>query len=136
MKIHHVGYLSKNINKSLASFEELGYRAETEIVYDPLRDIDIVFLQNDGYRVELVSPKSKASPVYDTLKKLGDGPYHICYICDDIEEKMEELREKGYMPTGEIEPAVAIGGKRVCFMFRRQVGIIELLEDKEKENEE
>ena len=128
MKIHHIGYLVKDIEKIVPSFEELGYRIETDKVYDPLRDVDIVFMINGGYRIELVSPKSGKSPVYATLKKLGSGPYHICYICEDIDEQAEKMRENGYIPAGETAPAVAMSGKKVCFMFRRQVGLIELVE--------
>ena len=131
MKIHHIGYLAKNMDKAIASFEALGYERETDVVYDSLREVDIIFLTNDGYRVELVSPKSDRSPVYATLKKLGNAPYHICYCCDDIKAEMERLRDEGYTPAGEIEPAVAIGGADVCFMYRRPVGLIELVECRE-----
>ena len=131
MKIHHIGYLAKDMEKAAASFEALGYVKETETVYDSIRDVDIIFMTNDGYRIELVSPKSDRSPVYATLKKLGNAPYHICYCCDDIEETVSRLREEGYPPAGETEPAPAIGGARVCFMFRRQTGLIELVECKD-----
>ena len=131
MKIHHIGYLAKDMDKAAASFEALGYVKETEKVYDSIRDVDIIFMTNDGYRIELVSPKSDRSPVYATLKKLGNAPYHICYCCDDIEEAVSRLREEGYTPAGETEPAPAIGGARVCFMFRRQTGLIELVECKD-----
>ncbi len=128
MDIHHIGYLVKNIEKSIPIFEKMGYTVETETVYDAGRDIDIVFLVNGGYRVELVSPKSKSSVVADTIKKMGETPYHICYYVDNMEESVSELRESGFIPTSEIEPAPAIGGKNVCFLYKRGMGIIELVE--------
>lgn len=106
----------------------LGYEPEGEVVYDPLRDIDILFMVNGQYRIELVSPKSKESVVADTLKKLGNAQYHICYYCDDIKVTQEELHDKGFLPAGEIQPAVAINGKKVCFMYNRPIGIIEFVE--------
>ena len=42
MKIHHVGYLTKNLNKSEFLFEKLGFIVEKEKAYDALRKIHIV----------------------------------------------------------------------------------------------
>lgn len=129
MNIHHVGYLVKKLDKARASFEALGYIAEGEVAYDEIRDIDILFMINGDYRIELVMPKSENSVVNDLLKKNGSGPYHICYHCEDIEASMEEMRSKGFVPAGDIQPAPAIDGRRVVFMFSRTMGIIELVED-------
>ena len=129
MKIHHVGYLVKNIEKAITDFKLLGYEKEGNITYDPLRDIDILFLVNSGYRIELVEPKSNQSVVYNTLKKVGNSPYHICYECDDIEVACQQLKESGYIQTSEIEPDIAISeNSSVVFLFKRNSGIIELVE--------
>ena len=128
MKIHHIGYLVKDISKAKEPFADLGYSDEGDVVYDPLRDIDILFMINGDYRIELVEPKSGESVVANTLKKTGNSPYHICYICDDIKKTQEDLYGQGYYPLGDIEPAVAIGGKNVCFMLHPSMGMIELVE--------
>lgn len=130
MQIHHVGYLVKNIEKAKVKFEKLGFVVEGETVFDKYRGIDILFMINDGYRIELVSPKTSESVVADTYKKLGNSPYHICYYCDCIESAMDDLRKDGYLPLGEPSPAVAIDGKKVCFLFNRQIGILELVEQR------
>lgn len=56
MNIHHIGYLVKKGPKAQAAFEALGYIAEGEWTHDEIRKVDILFLQKDGYRIELVSP--------------------------------------------------------------------------------
>lgn len=129
MTIHHVGYLVKNIDKATADFIALGYTEETSAVYDPIRDANISFLVNDGYRVELVSPVSEKSVVYDLLKKYKNMPYHICYMCNNLETAVEEMRGRGFLQMGECEAAPAIGGRRVVFMMSAFGGMIELLED-------
>ncbi len=134
MKIHHIGYLVKSIKKSLPDFENLGYKAESDIIYDSLRDIDILFLTNNKYRIELVQSKGPNSIVANIIKflnKEGGRIYHICYCCNDIEITCRNLREKGFIPASEIESAIAIDGHKVCFMFKRTIGIIELVEMKE-----
>lgn len=128
MEIHHIGYIVKNIEKSVPKFIELGFTPEGETVYDKYRDIDILFMVNGGYRIELVSPKSEQSVVYNTLKKFGNSTYHICYYTDNISEDIERLRNNGYVMLDEPLEAPAISCKKVCFLFSRQVGLIELVE--------
>lgn len=128
MKIHHIGYLVKSIEKALPSFESLGFIPQGENVYDEIRDIDILFMNNEGYCIELVEPKSEKSVAWNLLKKMGVTPYHICYFSTDFEKDMDELRAAKFVPMGEPLPAPALGNKRVVFMFSRHSGIIELIE--------
>lgn len=128
LKVHHIGYLVKKINKAEKDFAALGFECIAPVVYDPLRDADISFWKKDGYCVELVSPKSEKSIVYDLLKKFKNMPYHICYSSTDMNSDIEELREKGYMVLNEPMEAVAIEGRKVCFLFSANSGMIELLE--------
>lgn len=131
MKIHHIGYLVKKIDRAISAFQNLEFKIESETVFDEYRGIDICFMTKDGYRVELVSPKNKESVVYELQKKYGNSPYHICYICNDIEAKVDELRNSGYVKYDEPHEAVAFSNKRVCFLIHPYLGMIELLEESE-----
>ena len=128
MRIHHVGYLTKSISKAEAAFAALGYGIERPVKYDPIRQINISFMVNDGYRVELIEPDSKESPMYPLLKKYKNTPYHFCYITEDLDKEIENLKEIGYMVIQEPETAPCIDDKRVCFLVHRDMGIIELVE--------
>lgn len=131
MNIHHIGYLIKKMERAISAFEKLGYEQESEIVFDAYREIDICFMIKDGYRIELVSPKSKKSVVYDLLKKYGNSPYHTCYVCNDMMPAVEKLREQGYVKYDEPHEAEAFSNKLVCFLIHPYLGMIELLEEKE-----
>lgn len=128
MKIHHVGYLAKNIEKTGKKFLELGYEVEKEVVYDEYRQIDIEFLKNGDYRVELIQPKSEDSPMFPLLKRFKNSPYHFCYEVADLEHSVEELSQMGYTVIQEIAPAPAIDGRKVVFLNNISMGIIELVE--------
>lgn len=128
MKIHHIGYLVKKIEKAISAFTDLGYIVEKETIYDSYRDIDICFLIKDGYRVELVSPKSKNSVVYEMYKNTGNSPYHICYETDDPESDIKWLLDNNYILCDEKHPAVALENREVCFFVHPYMGMIELLE--------
>ena len=128
MKIHHVGYLAKNIEKTGKKFLELGYGVEREVMYDEYRQIDIEFLKNGDYRVELIQPKSEDSPMFPLLKRFKNSPYHFCYEVADLEQSVEELSQMGYTVIQEIAPAPAIDGRKGVFLNNISMGIIELVE--------
>lgn len=94
MRIDHIGYAVKNIDKAKKSMETLGYSFEPT-VEDRVRNIFIAFGEFDGYRVELVAPMSKGSPVDMYLSKIGPTPYHVCYRSSDIEADIAELQKTG-----------------------------------------
>lgn len=128
MKPHHIGYLVKNMEKSVLQMEFLGYKTETPVVYDPSRKIDICFMINGGYRIELIVSKDDSSVVAGLSKKMKATPYHICYETDSIEKTGKLLRGKGYVPMGSATVAPALDGHLAAFFYHREIGIIELVE--------
>ena len=56
MRIHHIGYLVKNMQKAEAGFVSLGFRKIEDSCHDTYRKVDIIFMEKDGYVIELVSP--------------------------------------------------------------------------------
>ncbi|MBO4457969.1 MAG: VOC family protein [Butyrivibrio sp.] len=128
MKIHHVGYLAKNIEKTEKKFFELGYEVEQATKYDEIRDIKIEFLKNGDYRVELIEPMGENSPMYPLLKRFKNSPYHFCYEVENLDEAVKELESKRYTVIQEPQIAPCIAGKRVAFLNNISMGIIELVE--------
>jgi methylmalonyl-CoA/ethylmalonyl-CoA epimerase len=128
MKIHHIGYLAKNIEKTEKKFFELGFTVERSTKYDQIRDINIEFLINGDYRVELIQPMSKESPMYPLLQRFKNTPYHFCYEVDDIESAIQELSDKHYTVIQNPDIAPCIDDKKVAFLNNISMGIIELVE--------
>lgn len=129
MRIDHIGYAVKNIEKARIAFEELGFTFD-ELVNDNDRNIFIQFGSNDGYCIELVSPNGAGeSPADYFLGKVGSTPYHICYKSDDIETDIRKLESERFKVVVPLAPAVAFGGKRVVFMMHRALGMMEIVEE-------
>ena len=128
MKIDHIGYAVKNIDKAKKSLEAIGYVFD-DVVEDFDRNIYISFGEMDGYRIELVSPISAGSPVDMQLSKLGPTPYHICYKSTDIEADIKLLQSQRFKVAIPLASAVAFGNKRVVFMYSLSVGLIEIVEE-------
>ncbi|MDO4294176.1 MAG: VOC family protein [Eubacteriales bacterium] len=128
MRVHHIGYLVKKGEKAAAAFEALGYVREGDWTRDEYRKVDILFVQKDGYRVELVCPFAPDSVVSGLIKTYKNAPYHICYESERFAAELAELEAGGYLRIDEPAPAPAIGGRRVSFLLHPALGMIELLE--------
>ena len=97
LKVHHIGYLVKNLERAKSEFAKLGYKVEQETVFDEYRNINICFLLKDGYRIELVSPVGDNSAVGDLRKKIGNSPYHICYEVNNLDNAIEYFKSNKYI---------------------------------------
>jgi methylmalonyl-CoA/ethylmalonyl-CoA epimerase len=127
-RFHHIGIAVNNIDETAEIYLAAGYN-KTDTVYDPLQHVHICFLNKDGMpTLELLAPEDDTSPVSKILTKNGVTPYHCCYEVDDIEDAMERLRKMRYIIVSKPLPAVAIDGRRVCFLFNKVVGLIEIVE--------
>ena len=128
MKFHHIGMAVKSIDATAAIYEDGGYRM-SEIIFDPIQNVDICWLTKEGApTVELLAPVDETSPVNKTLEKVGVSPYHCCYVVDSLEDACAELRKQKYIMVSKPAEAVAFCGSRVCFLFNKNVGLIELVE--------
>lgn len=129
MKIDHIGYAVKRIDRALDSFEKLGYVFESAID-DVDRNVRLVFGEKDGYRIELVAPLDKKleSPVDQYLFNAVGTPYHFCYKSDDLDREISELQSQGYKVVIEPRPAIAFDGKRVVFLMNIGFGLLEIVE--------
>ena len=129
MKVHHVGYAVKSIEDARKEFELLGFRCESKAVLDSVRKVRILFMTNDTCRIELIEPNESGNPIESILKKVGSSPYHICYESEDIESDARLLKEKGFRVISDVSQAPALGNKNVCFLYSKDIGIIELVQE-------
>lgn len=128
MRFHHVGYLVKKLTKAEKAFTTLGFSTLGEVVYDQYRDINILFMEKDSIKIELISPVSEKSVVANLIKKYKNSPYHMCYECDDFDKELAELESLGFCRFEEPTLAPAIENRRVCYLMNANIGLVELLE--------
>lgn len=126
--VHHLGYLVKNIEKSRAAFQALGYAAESKVYFDQERLTNFCFLVNQDTRIELVEP-SKESDIFPLLKAYNNTIYHVCYEVNDIDKAITELKGNGFLLFRDKQMAPAISKDSVVvFMMHTRMGIIELVQ--------
>ena len=125
MKIHHIGYLVQNIEKAQAQFKELGFTESTQLFSDELRGIYIIFMEKDGYVIELISPSKDDSIVSNLIKTHKNSPYHICYESFNIDDDMKFLKRNKYIKITALEP---FDNKKVVFFLHPYLGMIEVVD--------
>ncbi len=132
LKIHHIGVAVVSIDAAVETYAKNGYLAGKK-VFDPLQDVNICFLEKPNeLLVELLEPASENSPVSEILAK-GEGEpqvYHVCYAVSDIDKAIADLRKESWLLVKSPLPAVACGNARVAFLFSKEAGLVELLEQK------
>ena len=129
MRIDHIGFAVKRIDRAITALQKLGYEFGS-VIDDTDRNVKLVFGDKDGYRIELVAPldKKQESPVDQYLSNMVGTPYHICYESESFDTEIDELIKQGYKVVIEPRPAVAFGGRRVEFMMNIGFGLLEIVE--------
>lgn len=128
-KFHHIGVAVKDIDATAYVYEQGGYH-RSAVIFDPIQNVRICWLTKKGTpTVELLAPVDEKSPVNNTLEKVGVSPYHCCYVVNNLEEACSRLRKQKYIIVSKPAEAVAFCGSSVCFLFNKNIGLIELVEE-------
>ena len=102
MKIHHIGYLVKKLDRAVEAFETLGFQLKQKKIYD--------------------------SVVSGLITQYRNMPYHLCYSSNEFEKDLKYLSQQGCVQIDEPCIAPALGNGRVVFLMSPVIGMIELYE--------
>jgi len=125
--IEHIGYVTKNIEKTAETFKVFGYQAGP-IVDDDTQKTRICFLRKAGeVNIELVEPYPENATMQKMLKK-GATPYHTCYTVEDIQQACERLKGMGFTPLFAPVEAPAFDNRLICYFWKNDIGLVEVVE--------
>lgn len=125
--VEHVGYVTKDIEKTAETFKVFGYQAEP-IVNDDTQKTRICFMRKAGeVNIELVEPYSDNATMQKMLKK-GATPYHTCYAVEDIQQAYNQLKDLGFTPLFSPVAAPAFDNRLICYFWKNDIGLVEVVE--------
>ncbi|WP_265445912.1 VOC family protein [Acetivibrio straminisolvens] len=127
--MHHLGYAAKTMDASIEEFLKIGRKKVGKTVLDENRRVSIQFMNLGNYCIELVAPMDTESSINSIITKSVNTPYHICYSVDNIDEAVGRLKKEGYVLIERPSCAVAIDSHKDAFLYNRNMGIIELVEE-------
>ena len=95
MKLHHVGIVVKNIQKSLGELTQyLDFESTTVPSLVGSQKVNICFLKTNNVFLELIEPAEENTPISNFIKK-GGGFHHLCFEVDDIHLELEKMKKNG-----------------------------------------
>lgn len=125
--VEHIGYVTKDIEKTAETFKVFGYQAEP-IVNDDTQKTRICFLKKAGeVNIELVEPYPDNATMQKMLKK-GATPYHTCYVVGDIHQAYDQLKDMGFTPLFSPVAAPAFNSRLICYFWKNDIGLVEVVE--------
>ena len=127
-KINHVAIVVRDIEESL-KFWESALGLELHHVEDvPSQASKVAFIPVGESEIELVQPTTEDSGMAAYLEKRGEGMHHLCIEVDDIEAKMQELKDAGVRMINDA-PQV-LPGRKMAFIHPKAASgvLVELYE--------
>ncbi|KAA6319712.1 methylmalonyl-CoA/ethylmalonyl-CoA epimerase [termite gut metagenome] len=126
-RFHHIGYVTNSIVDTSVIYVSAGY-CMNHIIVDAIQQVKVCFLLKDNNPcIELIEPIDENSSVNKLLKKNGVFPYHLCYEVDNIDDAFNALLEMNYIPLFRPIEAVALDNKQICYLYKKEVGFIEIV---------
>lgn len=133
MVIDHISFAVKNLEEGISYWNRVfGYRQLTNIVVNSLQKVKVVFLdKEDSIPVKLIEPVEGNLSLQNFVNR-GGGFHHICFKCSDINEKLNELSDKGLLVLVPPQPGEAFNNHEIAFLLARYGLNIELIDTEER----
>lgn len=120
-KVDHIGIAVKSIEDSLPYYTEtLGLKL-IHIEEVPSEKLRVAFIDSGNVKLELLQPIDESSVVHSFIEKKGEGIHHVAFGVTNIQERLNELKEKGVRLIQET-PKVGAGGAQVAFIHPKASG--------------
>ncbi|OMP79330.1 non-ribosomal peptide synthetase [[Flexibacter] sp. ATCC 35208] len=129
--IDHIGIAVRKITDVQPVFQSLGF-GWGPVVYDPVQSCRLTMgTRPDWYNVELVEGVGADDPLRAILHDSAAVPYHLCYRVKNHSAALAFLHQQGFLYEiiREAQPAVLFNHLKVLFLYQKDLGLIELIED-------
>ena len=133
MVIDHISFAVKDLEEGISYWNRVfGYRQLTGIVVNSLQKVKVVFLcKEDSITVKLIEPAEGNQSLQNFVNR-GGGFHHICFKCSDVNEKLNELSDKGLLVLVPPQPGEAFNNHEIAFLLARYGLNIELIDTEER----
>ncbi len=123
--LDQVGVAVPSIQESVATFEPITGATCSRVEELPGEDVNVAFVGS----IELIEPRSSASPVARFLARHGPGIHHLAYRVSDLRATLQDLNTRGFQLIDE-EPRPGARGHLVAFIHPKSTGgsLIELVQ--------
>jgi methylmalonyl-CoA/ethylmalonyl-CoA epimerase len=133
MIIDHICFAVKDLVTAISQWTTaFEYEQMTEIVTNTRQQVKVVFLSREqSVTIKLIEPLEENESVMNFVKR-GGGFHHLCFKCEDLEEKIPELNKRGLITLVAPQPGEAFENEEIAFMLTRFGVNIELIDTDKK----
>ena len=115
MKLHHIGIVVKNIQKSLGELTNfLEFEETTITTLVESQKVNVCFLKTSDIFLELIEPLDNDSPV-KTFSDSGGGFHHLCFEVDNILKTLEQMEKNGARII--VKPTEGFENRQIAFVL-------------------
>jgi len=129
--IDHIGYVVHSIEENLKYYKKnFKFSQLTKKIIEPAHNVELLFVRNNDFftTIELISPLSKKSKVYNFLQKNGDGFHHIAYQVEKIENAILHFSKLNAIQICDIVKGAGHNNTKTVWMYTEKKQLIELIE--------
>ena len=104
MMFDHLGIVVKDIEEAASLYNKmLGLTpGDKGVVEDAENGVRLLALPTGDTFIELVQPISPDNRFARFLREHGGGLFHLCFLTDDFDKKVRELKEEGFTVEEEV----------------------------------
>lgn len=114
-RVDHIGIAVASMEETLPYYTEtLGLKllAMEDVESEQVK---VAFLDAGNVKIELLEPLSEDSAIHQFITKKGQGIHHIAFGVESIEQRLQDLKDKGVRLIHE-QPKTGAGGALVAFL--------------------
>ncbi|WP_296970629.1 methylmalonyl-CoA epimerase [Tepidanaerobacter sp. EBM-38] len=128
-KIDHIGVAVKSIQESMKVYTEILGLKITGIETIEEQKVKTAFIPIGESEIELLESTADDGPIAKFIEKHGEGVQHIALRVNNIDQKLEELKQKDVKLIDE-KPRIGAGGAKIAFIHPKDTKgvLIELCE--------
>ena len=115
LKIDHLGIAVNTIDEGKNFWTDVLGLAVTDTDTVEAQKTTTAFLPVGESEVELLESTTEDGPVAKFIDKKGQGIQHIAFAVENIEEALQELKDKGVQLIDK-EPRIGAGGAKIAFL--------------------
>ena len=114
-KVDHIGIAVRDLNAVLPYYTDTLGLPLMKIEEVESQKVRVAFIDAGNVKLELLEPMDDQSAIFKFLEKKGEGIHHIAFGVENIEQRMEELRDNGVRLLSD-KPNPGAGGAMVAFL--------------------
>ncbi|MHB2150150.1 methylmalonyl-CoA epimerase [Calditrichota bacterium LG25] len=120
-QINHIGIAVHSLEEQVPFYRDvlgLNYLGE-EIVED--QKVRVAMFKVGEVKIELLEPTDPSSPIAAFLSKKGEGIHHVAFQTDNIEQQLNDLKNKQIRLIDE-QPRIGAHQTKIAFIHPKASG--------------